>query len=141
MSWAALATLAALAACTPNDSPVMEPGENCQGCHGGQGPLYLGEHKRHAQPWSVAGTVFTAAGQGVQGAQIHITDANGFSFWLGSTLAGNFYSAETVSSPLTACIDFEGRETCQTTPVPHGRCNECHNLSQFGAPQPPLVAP
>jgi predicted small lipoprotein YifL len=138
---AVVAIVAVLAACTPKDGPLMEAGENCQGCHGGEGPLYLGERAHNAKPWSVAGTVFSASGQGVEGAQVHITDANGFSFWLRTNLAGNFYSAETVKLPLTTCIDWQGREKCQQSPVTKGTCNECHNLPEFGAPQAPLVAP
>ena len=147
MGRARILTLVALAqalACgVPNDSPVMLPGENCQACHGGEGRLWLGERKRHAQAWTVSGTVFDPANpaQGVEGANVTIADAKGFSFSLRTNLAGNFYSAESVQFPLTACIERDGRKVCQKSPVTSGACNDCHNLAVLGAPQPPLVAP
>ncbi len=143
MRWIALAALAASLACVPADGPLMEPGENCQGCHGGTGPLYLGERRRHGREWTIAGTVYDPANPalGVEGAQVKISDAKGFSFSLRTNQAGNFYSRETVAFPLQACIERNGRTTCQQSPVTSGSCNACHNLAIFGAPQPPLLAP
>lgn len=143
MKWIALAVLVSTAACVPKDGPLMEAGENCQGCHGGSGPLYLGERRREGVTWTVAGTVFEASNPAVsvEGAQVQITDATGFSFSLRSNLAGNFYTRETVSLPLQACIQNNGHKTCQQSPVTSGSCNSCHNLSVFNAPEPPLVTP
>lgn len=120
----------------------MEPGENCQGCHGEQGPLYLGEPLRRARTWTIAGTVYDARGiNSVEGAQVQITDANGFAFSLRTNPAGNFYSREQVALPLKACIENGGKTICQQSPVTSGACNSCHNLALFGAPAPPLEAP
>ena len=144
MRWLALAVLAATLACVPGDGPLMEPGENCQGCHGdGKETLYQGERARHATTWTIAGTVYDAAntGKAVEGAQVRITDANGFAFSLRANLAGNFYSKEAVALPLQACIDFGAKTVCQQSPVTSGSCNLCHNQLTDGAPQPPLAAP
>ena len=143
MKWVALAVLAASFACVPSDGPLMDAGENCQGCHGETGPLYLGEEQREAKEWTVAGTVFDAKNPatGSEGAQVQITDAQGFSFSLRANLAGNFYTRESVSFPLHACIAKNGQTVCQQSPVTSGSCNACHNLAVFNAPQPPLVGP
>ena len=143
MRCATIAALALAGACVPSDGPLMEPGENCQGCHGRDGVLFLGERERHAKQWTVAGTVFDPANTavGIESAQVHVTDANGFSFHLRTNQAGNFYSRESVTLPLQACIERNGKTVCQQSPVTSGACNSCHNLSVFNVPEPPLVAP
>jgi hypothetical protein len=113
-------------------------------CHGGTGSLPQGERPRHAKTWTLAGTVFEPppdTAVGVEGAEIEIVDADGFSFSLRSNLAGNFYSRESVRLPLSACIARGGATICQQSPVTSGACNSCHGLPQLGAPQPPLTAP
>ena len=141
----ALVALVSTLACVPSDGPLMEAGENCQGCHGdGQEMLYQGERPRHATTWTIAGTAYDTAntGKAAEGAEVQITDANGFAFSLRANLAGNFYSKETVTLPLrSACIAFGGRTVCQQSPVTSGSCNLCHNQIGLGAPQPPLAAP
>jgi hypothetical protein len=142
--WLALTALAATVACVPSDGPLMEAGENCQGCHGaGEQTLYLGERRRNATGWTIAGTVYDLAdtAKAVEGAQVQITDANGFNFSLRSNLAGNFYSKESVTLPLRACIASNGQTVCQQSPVTSGSCNLCHNQVSLGAPQPPLASP
>jgi hypothetical protein len=142
--WIALALLCAAAACVPSDGPLMEPGENCQGCHGGSNaePLYFGERRRHATTWTIAGTVFDAdGGVGVEGAEVQIKDANGFAFSLRTNQAGNFYSKETVAFPLSACVAIGGQTVCQATPVVSGSCNSCHNAASASPPATSLRAP
>ncbi|HEY2028869.1 MAG TPA: carboxypeptidase-like regulatory domain-containing protein [Myxococcales bacterium] len=140
MRWAAAAVL--IAACVPAEGPAMDPGENCQGCHGsGNQPLYQGEERRHATDWTIAGTVFDVGDAGVEGAEVQITDSAGFSFSLRSNLAGNFYSKETVAFPLQACIARDGRTVCQESPVASGSCNACHNAASAQLPQAELIAP
>ena len=136
--------LAALAcACVPDNGPLMRPGEDCMACHGGTGSLPAGERRRHARDWTVAGTVFDPADTavGIEGAEIEITDANGFRFTLTSNEAGNFYVRNQVTLPLAACISRNGTTVCQQSPVTSGSCNSCHGLAVLGAPQPPLLAP
>jgi hypothetical protein len=138
--------LCAAAACVPSDGPLMEPGENCQGCHGdnnGAEPLYFGERRRHATAWTIAGTVFEATNGavGVEGAEVQIKDANGFAFSLRTNQAGNFYSKETVAFPLSACVAIGGQTVCQVTPVVSGSCNSCHNPASTSTPATSLKAP
>jgi hypothetical protein len=141
MRAAALSLL--VCACVPDNGPLMRPGEDCMACHGGHGTLAPGERTRHAKAWTVAGTVFDPndLALGVEGAQVHLTDANGWSFSLRTNEAGNFYSRENVAFPLQACISRGAASKCQVSPVANGSCNSCHGLALLGAPEPPLTAP
>jgi hypothetical protein len=132
----------ALCACVPDNGPLMRPGEDCMACHGGDGSI-LPERVRDAKAWTAAGTVFDPAdtAMGIEGAQVRITDADGFSFALRTNLAGNFYTRETIRLPLQACIARNGATMCQQGPVTSGACNSCHGLAALRAPQPPLTAP
>ena len=132
-----------LCACVPDNGPLMRPGEDCMACHGESGgSLPPGERRRHAKDWTVAGTVFDQANPaaGIEGAEIAITDANGFHFTLTSNEAGNFYVRNDVTLPLNACVSRNGTTVCQQSPVTSGSCNSCHGLAVLGAPQPPLSA-
>jgi hypothetical protein len=129
----ALAGAAMLAACTPDNGPLMRPGDDCLRCHGGATPgTSLGLETRHAGAWSLAGTVYATldapTDAGVEGARIQVTDAKGFNFELQSNLAGNFYSAESVTFPLHVCVERHGQLNCMDTPSPHGACNYCHTV-------------
>ncbi len=112
--------LALATACTPSNGPLMKPGSDCLGCHDGN----------KAKRWSVAGTIYdgTAAAPGgaVQGAKVKIVDATGRSFERRTNEAGNFYTAEHVTFPLTICVDRHGTTSCMEEPVPFGSCNACH---------------
>lgn len=138
-AWLALA----LCACVPDNGPLMRPGEDCLACHGRDGTTPPGERARNAIAWSAAGTVFNPADPtaGSEGVRVQITDASGFSFALGTNLAGNFYTRETLRFPLRACLSRGGATVCQQGPVTSGACNSCHGLAALGAPQPPLTAP
>jgi len=48
---ATCALLLVLAACQPENSPIMRPGEDCLHCHDGS----------RARSWTLAGTVFSSA--------------------------------------------------------------------------------
>jgi hypothetical protein len=130
----------ALCACVPEDGPLMRPGEDCMACHGGDGSIVPGG-VTDAKAWTTAGTVFDRANtsRGAEGAQVQITDANGFSFSLRTNLVGNFYTRETIRLPLQTCISRNGRTLCMQSPATSGACNLCHGLGS--APQPPLTAP
>jgi hypothetical protein len=95
-----------LAACIPEEGPMMEPGEDCLECHGG------GEAKR----WTAAGT------WDGEGRQVQIQDANGKRFALRTNQAGNFWTAEPIAFPLRVSVD--GR--VMPDPVAYGGCNRCH---------------
>jgi hypothetical protein len=110
----------ALAACIPEEGPMMAPGQDCMECHSSGGG---GEES--ARPWSVAGTI-----AGRQGARVTITDGNGKSFTLRSNQAGNFYSAEGLVFPL-AGISVDGAAMPQVPAQvrgPYASCNasRCH---------------
>lgn len=127
----ALAALTLLAACTPENGPTMRPGEDCLRCHGGSPGPKLGD-ERPAPRWTLAGTVYATVDAdpraGVEGALVHVKDANGFSFTLETNLTGNFYTAETVAFPITVTVERHGQVNPMDTPSPHGACNLCHAL-------------
>lgn len=121
------ASLAALllAACIPEEGPMMDPGHDCLECHGaGEGPA-----------WSAAGTFESG------GAHVWIRDAAGRSFTVRTNQAGSFYTAESIVYPLTVAVG----DSSMPYPVPdpvtaragtclEGRCcagarcgcNDCH---------------
>lgn len=128
-----LLALLIVAACgEPENGPLMNPGQDCMSCHA------AGEEAA-SHSWSVAGTVFDASGNGLQGAKIEITDGDSRVHVLTSNAAGNFYTAESMKAPFqSAALRFDGR----TAFSPHdpgklvGSCNACHTA---GAQQ--LVGP
>ena len=113
-SLAIAAAAALLAACSPEEGPLMAPGQDCLECHDG------GE----ARGWTAAGTWF-------RGSHVDITDANGKTVSLRGNKVGNFYTAEPLAYPLTVTVD--GRTMPPLGPVgrlTYGGCNACH---QHGA--------
>ena len=125
-----------VAACTPENGPLMRPGEDCLRCHGGSaggtGGLPVEEEEDEATPWSFAGTVYptvnASAGSGIEGVSVQVTDSSGFTVEVRTNLAGNFYSAERVAFPLRVCVSRGGSVQCMLGPAPHGACNFCHAL-------------
>jgi hypothetical protein len=110
------ALLLASAACIPDPGPMMRPGSDCLGCHGG------GRSEGEARRWTVAGTGFDAwTGQGHQ---VAIVDADGKSFSLHTNEAGNFWSAEPVTVPLQVSID--GAAMSAPVAALDASCNRCH---------------
>ncbi len=141
-----LALASSLCGCVPDDGPAMRPGEDCMQCHSTSaslgGTLPGGERGHHASPaWSVAGTVFASgtSSAGYEGAEIQVTDANGWSFSLRSNEAGNFYSAESPTFPLHVCLNANGTTRCQQSALTSGACNSCHSAA--GAVGAQLAAP
>ncbi len=126
MTRPAAVAIAALvsAGCIPDPGPMMRPGEDCLGCHGGGG----GEED--AVAWTVAGTwngqgANTWAGTGMS---VSIRDSAGKSFTIRTNQAGNFYTRESVTFPLTVAVD--GRPMSGT--VADGSCNRCHGYGGGG---------
>jgi hypothetical protein len=116
-----------LAGCgVPDHSPMMKPGEDCLRCHGSGGGLH----------WYAAGTVYAdpqaAAGDGIQGAEVVITDANQRTISLKTNGAGNFYTAETLVFPATVEVRRNGKVNQMPTQAPQGGCNSCHTGSDIG---------
>lgn len=135
----------AIAACTPENGPLMRPGEDCLVCHGGSPGGTEGLPARHATPWSLAGTVYATVdadpNAGIEGVSVQVTDAAGFKFQLRTNLAGNFYSAEKVAFPLQVCVSRNGSVQCMEGPVPHGACNYCHALPPIANALGRIAAP
>ena len=81
----------------PNEKigPLMRQGQSCSRCHAVNG-------QAGSKPFSVGGTLFATANasayDGVLGATVRVTDANGKNFTMVSNELGNFWS-ETVASP------------------------------------------
>lgn len=108
------ATIAAVlvAACVPDEGPLMTPGQDCLGCHDGGG---------EARRWTVAGTWR-------RGAHVVVTDANGRSVTMTGNKVGNFYTAEALTFPIRVAVD--GREMALSSSgknVTYGGCNLCHD--------------
>jgi hypothetical protein len=105
-----------LAACVPDEGPMMRPGEDCKSCHG----------------FTAAGTVFDTpqarVDDGVKGARIHLTGADGRTVTVRSNEAGNFYTKERLALPLRVRVEKGGRSEEMDIPAPDGRCNRCHTL-------------
>jgi hypothetical protein len=106
----ALAAVALLAACSPEEGPLMAPGQDCLECHTG------GDARR-----------WTAAGTWLRGSHVQITDANGKTVSLRGNKVGNFYTAEPLAPPFTVSVDGsvmpalpDGRA------LAYGGCNICH---------------
>ncbi len=100
------AVLLALAACVPEQGPLMAAGRDCLTCHDG----------RSARQWTAAGT------WGGQGSNVTLTDATGKSFMLRTNQVGNFYTAESLSFPLQVSVDGKAMPNAVT----YGGCNKCH---------------
>jgi hypothetical protein len=133
MKYLSLAMIGVVAAaCTPENGPLMRPGEDCLRCHGGSAGGTGGIDVEEATPWSFAGTVYPTvdadAGAGIEGVSVKVTDAAGFTVAVRTNLAGNFYSAERVAFPLRVCVTRSGSVQCMLGPAPHGACNFCHAL-------------
>jgi hypothetical protein len=106
--------LLACAACVPEEGPLMAPGQDCLECHGGGG--------EDAKTW-------TAAGTWSRGAHVTVTDTNGKSVPMRGNKAGNFYTAESLTPPLTATVDgvtMDNVAALTSGRLAYGGCNLCH---------------
>ena len=122
--FAAATAAVALAGCTPEEGPLMEPGQDCVACHGsGEGPDF-----------TIAGTVFAsreaAESDGVRGVKVRVTDAGGRTVTIVSNEAGNFYLRDRLAFPLQRVeLERGGRVEqmpSEYLPLDYGGCNRCH---------------
>lgn len=114
-------------------SPLMHPGGACIECHtsNGEGPKF-----------TLAGTVMGASKDdtdcnGVAGATVQITGADGKVISLTTNAAGNFFqeSMAGLSTPYTAKVIQSGKERAMTAAQTTGDCNSCHTAAGAnGAP-------
>lgn len=97
----------------------MLPGSNCLACH------KAGER---IDVWTAGGTIFADADgtDGVRGAIIRITDADGAVEELESSRSGNFHTRAGLTPPLSVEVEYEGRTIAMQRTVETGACNTCH---------------
>jgi hypothetical protein len=112
-------------------SDQMHPGVACDTCHkiGGSATKF---------PFDVAGTVYPTAHEpddcdGVTGAQVVITDANGTDHTLAVNAAGNFYNLDyvligAIPMPYTAKVVANGKVRPMISSQSNGDCNSCHSV-------------
>jgi hypothetical protein len=113
------------------ESPLMHPGGACIECHSaGEGPKF-----------QLAGTVMAATNDdtdcnGVQGATVVITGADGTVTTLNANAAGNFYIEKgTLSTPYTAKVVSGSKTRAMSAAQTVGDCNTCHTAAGAnGAP-------
>ena len=116
------------------ESPLMHPGGDCIDCHA---------DRREGPTFRFAGTVFTNYDEpidcnGVQGAEVEVTDANGDVWTMTTNAAGNFFlevrNADPVF-PITALVRTVDGERVMITPQSTGDCASCHTVDGTdGAP-------
>jgi hypothetical protein len=109
---------------TESTGPEMRPGDNCLRCHSTTSGLT-------APPWTAAGTVFRRndadLDEGVEGAQVSITDVNGESTTVTTNRVGNFFTRARLEAPFRVAIEYEGRRIEMPIEAPAGSCNACHS--------------
>ncbi len=98
----------------------MLPGADCLACHDGTN----GE----AGKFTAAGTVFSDldGNDVVDGATVRITDADGNVVELTSNAAGNFYTSEALTFPISAEVELDGNVLAMSSAQQSGGCNACH---------------
>ena len=111
----------------------------CGGEAGDQGAT-MAPGTAQEETFSAGGTVFGAAdaaeNQGLSGATVTITDANGTPHFFRTNATGNFYARTFLAAPVQkVAIDYNGKHVEMAAPPPSGACNSCHaQPPQNGAP-------
>lgn len=105
----------------------MLPGADCLNCHSTSAAKEE-EEEEEAPPFTLAGTVFTDATglDGLDGATVEVTDAEGTVVTMTSNAVGNFYSTDAVVLPFTATVSVGDAVVEMTTHADAGGCNSCH---------------
>lgn len=126
-----LALFTSLAGCN-DEGPLMRPGENCLSCHSAGG-------MQRAPHYTVAGTVFALPGadvnSGSDGITVTITDAANKTITLVTNSAGNFYTAQAVTYPISARLTKGSTTVAMSQTVSDGGCASCHTVP------PQMLAP
>lgn len=118
------------------EGATMQPGGDCIGCHtSGEGPRF-----------TLAGTVMgdydDATGcNGIDGVQVHVTDANGTVRTLTTNAAGNFFSTAAIAMPYTIELEYMGSARAMGAPQSTGDCVSCHTASGSGGAPGRIIAP
>lgn len=116
----ALAVLIALSGsgCGGN-GPEMVPGQDCMagGCH---------------RRFTLGGTIYARAdsppGNGVGGALVVVTDADGQQVILETNAVGNFWYSGALRLPLQTEVRLGGEVRHMQPAVDRGSCNSCHSV-------------
>ena len=111
-------------------SDDMNPGMACTTCH---------STMREGPSLTIGGTVYPTAHEpdlcnganGVNGARVVITGADGQTLTLTPRASGNFNSRTRVMAPYRAKVTYMGRERVMAAAQTSGDCNSCH--TQTGA--------
>ncbi len=110
------------------NGPLMTPGENCNGCHSPNGG---------ARTFSVAGTLYgrpdAPADEGLDGASVLVTDADGQQLTLTTNAAGNFYTRQPVAFPIRVEAHFGVGVQGMEPSAQNGQCNSCHSVPSTGS--------
>lgn len=118
------------------ESPYMNPGEDCVACHArGEGPNY-----------TVAGTVMGDLLEpddcnGVEGVTVVITGSDGVELELTTNRVGNFYTREDVALPYTVLLSRDGATVEMGAEQTEGGCNTCHGEAPSGGAPGRITAP
>jgi hypothetical protein len=110
---------------------LMLPGTDCISCHQEGGAAA-------DSPFTVAGTVFASGDcpEPVQGAVVHLVDADGVALALSVNEAGNFFSSEPLTMPLEVSVEYQGSQVHKPVPLSVGSCNMCHQPDGVGYVRP-----
>jgi mono/diheme cytochrome c family protein len=118
-------TVCSTKAVNAGESPEMEPGGDCIGCHAsaGEGPSFL-----------VAGTVMAALHDdtncgGVAGVTVRLTGADGQKLELTTNSTGNFFVEKgkaTLALPFNAEVEVGGKVQKMLTAQSNTNCMACH---------------
>lgn len=104
------------------DHSTMRPGEDClaSGCHAAGSTT--------TTSFTAAGTVYAtlnaAAGAGVGGANVTITDGAHAPIVLTTNAAGNFFTTAAIAYPAAVTVAIGG--TTRGMTATEGGCNRCH---------------
>lgn len=128
--------LLCLVAAACDNGPLMTPGQDCHGCH---------------HDFTVSGTVFKTPDappqSGLDGANVLVEDSTGRSLTLPTNAAGNFYTRERLTFPLTVSVQLGDSVRRMAPLVDQAGCNNCHDVPPIGsatgrifiAPSPPAA--
>ena len=119
------------------ESALMHPGTDCIACH---------QQRGEAEEVRLAGTVYTEYTEaddcyGVAGVTLELTGADGVVVQMTTNGAGNFMREQTIATPYTAKLVYEGRERAMATPQTVFSCNSCHGAVGLNAAPGRIIAP
>lgn len=120
--------------------PNMRVGDNCLGCH------FDGFGDENAPPFTAAGTVFNSPTggdcDGVEGATITLTRADGTPLELVTNEVGNFYTTEELMPNFMPSVTMDGMTIQMQAETPDiAACNGCHSDPPTGGAPGKIFTP